>query len=127
MEPEQPEIPPVIHQAQVTPAHVIEALGVLKSEVNARFDTIEGKVDRLEGTVKESGLNGYSPYLKSFLEQYSATYVQRQAWLTVRADIGHRLHWLSSPKSWLKALFYAAIGGLGWKLVSGLNLPHLPF
>ena len=105
----------VDHSAQITPAHVFD---LVTTQVIPRLDA-------LEATVKESGLNGHTPYLKAFLEQYAATYVQRQAWQTVRADIAHRFRFLSQPKSWLKALFYAVLGGLGWKLVSGLNIPHL--
>jgi hypothetical protein len=86
---------------------------------------ILGRVDHLERVVTEAGLNGHTDLLKSFLEQYAATYTQRQAWQTVKSDIGHRLHWLSSPKAWVKAFFYAGLGGLGWKLVSGIPFPHL--
>ena len=84
---------------------------------------ILGRIDTLEGIVKAAGLNGHSDLLKSFLEQYAATYTRRQAWLTVRGDVSHRLRFFSSPKAWFRALLYAAIGGLGWKIVSGIPFP----
>lgn len=107
--PEPAEIP---HDAQITPAHVLE---YMQQQVTPRLD-------KLEETVKESGLNGYSPYLKAFLEQYSATYIKRQAWLTVGSDVKHRLKWLAPGKHWLTVLFSAILGGLGWQIASG----HLP-
>lgn len=79
---------------------------------------ILGRIDRLEGIVKESGLNGHTDLLKAFLEQYAATYTRRQAWLTVRGDVGHRLRWLATPKGWLKVIGAAFLGGIGWALAS---------
>lgn len=78
------------------------------------------RIDRLEGIVTASGLNGHTELLKSFLEQYAATYTQRQAWLTVRGDIGHRFRWLTTPRAWLRVLFYAILGGVGWEIASHL-------
>jgi hypothetical protein len=83
---------------------------------------ILGRLDSLEGIVKASGLNGHSDLLKSFLEQYAATYTQRQAWITVRGDIGHRLHWLAVPRTWLRMLAAATIGGVGWAIANHLLL-----
>lgn len=85
------------------------------------------RLDRLDATVKEAGLNGHTSLLKKFLDEYAAGQSKQQAWAVVRADVGGRFRFLASPKGWLRALFYAAIGGLGWKLVSGLTLPHWPF
>jgi|ERR1051326_180512 hypothetical protein len=108
--------PPIQLDAQITPGHVLE---VIQKEVLPRLD-------RLEATVKESGLNGYSPYLKAFLEQYAATYSSRQAWLTVRSDIKHRLRWLAPGKRWLSILIAAMIGAVGWDLVGHLTGVHVP-
>lgn len=120
-----PDAPqPIDLDAQVTPAHVLDVLVQFKSEVNARFDTLTGDVAELKDTVKEAGLNGHTPYLKAFLEQYAATYTTRQAWLTVRGDIAHKLRWIATPKGWLKMLGAALIGGIGWKLAS--TLPQIP-
>jgi hypothetical protein len=103
------------HDAQVTPAHV---LAFMKEEVVPRLD-------KLEDTVKEAGLNGHTPYLKAFLEQYAATYVSRQAWATVRSDLKHRLRFLAPGRHWLTVLISAIIGGIGWQIASGkVPLPH---
>jgi hypothetical protein len=110
----EPEADLDIQVTQVTPAHVVELIR----------DQVIPRLDRLERTVKDSGLNGHTPYLKAFLEQYAANSTSRQAWDTVRQDISYRFRFLSSPRAWIKALFYASIGGLGWKLVSGASLPH---
>ena len=101
--------------AQITPAHV---LAVLKEQVIPRL--VE-----LEATVKEAGLNGHTPLLKAFLEQYAATYVSRQAWQTVRGDILHRLRFLAPGKHWLGLLLAGALGALGWELVTAAHLPWL--
>lgn len=104
------------HDAQVTPAHVLE---YMQTEVTPRLD-------KLEYTVKEAGLNGHTPYLKAFLEQYAATYVSRQAWMTVRSDIKHRLRFLAPSKHWLTILFGSIVGALGWQLVSRATDIHIP-
>lgn len=85
------------------------------------------RLDRLDATVKEAGLNGHTSLLKKFLDEYAAGQSKEQAWATVRADVRHQLRFLASPRGWLRALFYAVLGGLGWRLVSGLTLPHFPF
>lgn len=88
---------------------------------------ILGRIDTLEGIVKASGLNGHSDLLKAFLEQYAATYTKRQAWVTVRGDVGHRFRWLTTPKAWLRVVFYAVLGGVGWGLASHfLSFPSRP-
>ena len=116
------------------PRTLEDLAGLLEQSANESAKTNEllnhevmPRLDRLDGTVKEAGLNGHTALLKQFLDEYAAGQSKAQAWATVRADIGHRFHFLSSPRSWVKALFYAAIGGLGWKIVSGFQLPHLPF
>ncbi len=87
-----------------------------------------GRLDSLETVVKDSGRNGYSPYLKEFLQQYSTTAVQKNAWQTVRADLVHRFRFLTQPKALLKALLYAVIGGIGWQIVSHFTGTHFsPF
>lgn len=98
------------------------------AQTNKKIDTeILPRLDRLDATVKEAGLNGHTSLLKKFLDEYAAGQSKEQAWSVVRADVRHKLRFLASPKGWLKALFYAAIGGLGWKIVSGLQFPHFPF
>ena len=82
------------------------------------------RLERLENIAKDSGLNGHTPLLKAFLEQYGATYVRRQAYLTVRSDLAHRLRIFRQPRAWIKAFFYAVLGGLGWQMVS--HPPHVP-
>ena len=111
-----PETPPVIHDAQITPAHVLDVLN----------QQIIPRLDRLENTVKESGLNGHTPYLKAFLEQYAGTYATRQAWITVRSDLKHRMSWLAPSKRWLAILFGSILGAIGWQLVSHLTGVQLP-
>lgn len=120
------EIP---HQVQITPAHVLEALAKFKGEVNARFDGLAGDVAEVKDTVKEAGLNGHTPLLKAFLEQYAATYTSRQAWQTVRGDVAHRLRWLVPGKRWVALILAGALGAVGWQLGAsalGLHLPQLP-
>ena len=118
---ETPE--PVILEAQVTPAHVLQ---VIRDEVIPRLDSLDGSVAELQETAKDAGLNGHTPLLKAFLEQYAHTYQERQAWLTLRGAWGHRLRWLASPKAWLRAIFYASLGGIGYGLVQIHSdvLPH---
>ena len=128
--PETPDpiTPPVILDAQITPAHVIQALDAFKREVNTRLDTVEGTLADLSDTVKDSGLNGHTSLLKAFLEQYAASYSSRQAWLTVRSDIKHRLRWLAPSRHWLTILFGSIVGAIGWQLVShfsGFQIPPL--
>ena len=85
------------------------------------------RLDKLEAVVKDSGLNGYSPYLKKFLQDYADTSVQKQAWLTVQSDLAHRLRWVTTPKAWLRVVFYAVLGGVGWGLASHfLSFPSRP-
>lgn len=108
------------HEAQVTPAHVLQAVADFKNEVLPRLDALERKVDN-------AGLNGSTPLLKAFLEQYGATYVRRQAWQTVRSDLKHRLRFLAPGKHWITVLFSAVLGGVGWQIASGhFGLPHIP-
>ena len=107
------EIP---HDQQITPAHVLEVLN----------DQVIPRLDKLETTVKESGLNGHTPYLKAFLEQYAATYTSRQAWQTVRSDIKHRLRFLAPSKHWLTVLLGSIVGAIGWQLVSRFSGVHIP-
>jgi len=107
-------------EAQVTPAHVLQ---VIREEVIPRLDTLDGSVSDLQELTKEAGLNGHTPLLKAFLEQYAGTYQTRQAWLTVRSDLAHRLRWLASPRAWIRAIFYGALGAIGYGLVSG-GLPR---
>ena len=135
LEPEQFSV-----EAQATNAHVLQAVAEFKSEIVLRLDALEGAVAELKdgqaslkadvaevkATVDNAGLNGHTPLLKAFLEQYGATYVKRQAWLTVRSDIAHRFRWLRQPKSWLRTIFYAGLGGLGWEFVSHLSGFHPP-
>lgn len=112
-------------EAQATNAHVLKAVAEFKTEVNGRFDTLEGKVDELEQTVTKAGLNGHTPLLKKFLEEYSETATARQAWRTVQGDLKHRLRFLAPGKHWLTVLLGAIIGGIGWQIASGhLPLPH---
>jgi hypothetical protein len=119
---ESPEIP-VVHEAQVTAAHVYQ---LVSEQVIPRLDTLEVKVDGLEGTIRDSGLNGHTPYLKEFLARYAQTTVQREAWATVKADLKHKLRFLAPGKHWLTVLLSAIIGGIGWQLASGhVPLPHL--
>ena len=118
--------PEIAHEVQVTPAHVLEAVAAFKREANLRFDTLEGTVNELRETVEEAGLNGHTPYLKAFLEQYAASYTTRQAWQTVRGDIAHRFRWLTSPKGWLKFLLAAAVGGTFTGFASTGHMPHIP-
>lgn len=108
--------PEVNLDAQVTPAHVYE---LVKEQVIPRLD-------KLERTVKDSGLNGHTPLLKSFLEQYAATYTSRQAWQTVRSDLRHKLRWLSPSKHWLTVLFGSILGAIGWQIVSHFTGVHFP-
>ena len=88
-------------------------------------DEVIPRLGRLEVVVSESGLNGHTDLLKKFLDNYAAGQTKDQAWAVVRADLGHRFRWLRSPKSWLKAVFYAILGGLGWQIASG-HPPHIP-
>lgn len=105
----------VVHDAQITPAHVFE---LVRDQVVPRLDTLEGRVDALADTVKQSGLNGHTPYLKAFLEQYASTYQTRQAWLTVRSDLAYRLSFLKPTKKWLALVVSALIGAVVWRLVT---------
>lgn len=100
------EIP---HDVQITPAHVYELVR----------DKVIPRLDELEGTIKEAGLNGHTPYLKAFLEQYAATYVSRQAWATVRSDLKHRLRFLAPGKHWLGVFFGAILGAVAWRATAG--------
>ena len=83
------------------------------------------RLDSLEGIVREAGLNGSTPLLKQFLEEYGQQHLREQAWQTVRSDLTRRFGWLRSPRSWIKATFYAVLGGIGWQLAAG-HLPHIP-
>lgn len=73
---------------------------------------------------KETGLNGHTVLLKAFLDREAKRIDSRKSYANVGADIRSRLSFLAVPRSWLRALFYAAIGGLGWKLVSQLPPIH---
>ncbi len=123
---------PIDIEAQVTPAHVLQALAEFREEIKQRLDRdrIEDdrRFDKIETTIKDSGLNGHTPYLKALLEQYAATYASRQAWITVKGDIAHRFRWLSSPRAWLRFLAAAAVGGAftGWAANSGIHIHGIP-
>jgi phosphohistidine phosphatase SixA len=111
-----PEIP-VIHEAQVTAAHVYTLVS----------DQVIPRLDKIENTIKESGLNGHTPLLKDFLEGYASTYMKKQAWETVVADLKHRVRFLQPGKHWLTVLFSAILGGIGWQVAGGhFSFPHLP-
>lgn len=90
-------------------------------------DEVIPRLDRLDATVGAAGLNGHTALLKKFLDEYAAGQTRAQAWSVVRADVGKRFGFLSQPKSWAKALLYAVLGGLGWKIASGISVIHLPF
>ena len=81
------------------------------------------RLDRLDETVKTAGLNGHSELLKAFLDREAKRIDSRRAYEKVGGDIKRRFGFLAVPRNWLKALFYAALGGLGWKIVSGVHLP----
>jgi hypothetical protein len=106
----------------VTNADLAASIEELGSDLRVRLD-------KVEKTVKEAGLNGHTDLLKSFLEQYAATYTQRQAWLTVRQDIAHRFRWLQPGRHWLGVLLAGILGALGWEIVSHLAGVHhnIPF
>lgn len=93
------------------------------------YELVETKVlprlDHLEETVKTAGLNGHSELLKAFLDREAKRIDSRRAYEKVGADVRARFGFLAVPRNWLKALFYAVLGGLGWKLVS--NLPPIHF
>ena len=116
----EPELSEITHETQVTPAHVYQLVRDFRDEVNTRLD-------RVEGTIRESGLNGHTPYLKAFLEQYAATYVSQQAWQTVRADIAHRLRFLSSPRAWLRVFVTGVVGAFAWQVGAQLFHVHITF
>lgn len=97
------------------------------AKTNAKIDDeIVPRLDHLDTQIKEAGLNGHTALLRQFLDDYAAGQSKEQAWRVVRADLARRFTWLASPKGWVRALFYAVLGGLGWKLVSGIEIPtHL--
>lgn len=108
-------------------AQLLEQSAGESAKTNAKIDSeVLPRLDRIDETVKAAGLNGHTSLLRKFLDEYAAGQSLDQAKSQVWAHYAARFHFLSQPKSWLKALFYAAIGGLGWKLVSGLTLPHFP-
>lgn len=82
------------------------------------------RLDRLEDTVKTAGLNGHSELLKAFLDREAKRIDSRKAYEKVGHDLRTRFRFLAVPRNWLKALFYAALGGLGWKIVSSLPPVH---
>lgn len=87
------------------------------------------RLDGLEKTVKTAGLNGHSELLKAFLDREAKRIDSRKAYEKVGGDIKRRFGFLAVPRNWGRAVFYALIGGIGWKLASALpSLPpiHLP-
>ena len=88
-------------------------------------DEVIPRLGRVEDLVADAGLNGHTALLKKFLDEYAAGQTRAQAWAVVRADMGQRFGFMRQPKAWIKALFYAMLGGLGWQMVS--HPPHLPF
>jgi hypothetical protein len=79
------------------------------------------RLDKLERTVTNSGLNGYSADFKQMVEEYRATAKVQENWAGVKADLGRRLGFLRFPRAWLRVIFYAILGGIGWQIVVGLN------
>jgi hypothetical protein len=102
---------------------------ITNEDLAAQILGVEGRLgsrlDKLETTVKTAGLNGHSDLLAKFLTDYAAKNTTGLAWIAVKADLSHRLRFLTSPKAWVRALFYAVLGGVGWKLVSSVPFPHL--
>ena len=107
----------------VTNADLANQIAGLGTEMGKRLD-------KLEETVKTAGLNGHSELLKAFLDREARRIDSRTAYAKVGSDIRSRFRFLAQPRAILKALFYAVLGGLGWKIASALPpLPpiHIPF
>lgn len=85
------------------------------------------RLDRLDATVKEAGLNGHTSLLKKFLDEYAAGQSKQQAWAVVRADVGGRFRFLASPKGWLKTFLTGLAGALAWETVSSISHLQWPF
>ena len=83
-------------------------------------------IEDFRKTVKTAGLNGHSELLKAFLDREAKRIDSRKAYEKVGGDIKRRFGFLAVPRNWLKALFYAAVAGLGFKIVSALPPIHLP-
>ena len=116
---------PVIHDAQITPAHVLEAVTQLREDVLPRLDALEGGQEEIKQTIASAGLNGHTPLLKEFLDQYGATAVRRQAWRTVRQEVRGWLRPLAPGKRWIGYLLVGSLGAVGWQLTQDL-LPLIP-
>jgi len=85
------------------------------------------RLDRLEGIVGESGLNGHTELLKKFLDEYAAGQTRAQAWGVVGADLGRRLKFLAPSRRWIGYLLIGALGAIGWQLTDTfLTTGHLP-
>lgn len=114
------EIP---HDAQITPAHTYE---LVRDQVLPEIKALKLDVEELKATVKEAGLNGHTPYLKEFLEDYAQSATSKKAWQRVRADVKHHLRFLAPGKHWLTVLLSAILGGVGWQIASGhVPMPHI--
>lgn len=118
----------------VTLTQIQAELRGFRAEVNTRLDTFEGTLnDHTEilgehtKELHDLGLNGLTPYVKPFFEQYAASLSRRQAWITVRQDVGLKLRWLASPATWLKTLGVAFLGGLGFTLADRIFHVTVPF
>ena len=97
----------------------------LAAEIKGLGVRVDARLDKLEVTVMTAGLNGHTELLKSFLDREAKRIDSKAAYSAVGRDLKAKLGFLVVPKNWLRALFYAALGGLGWKLVS--NLPPVHF
>jgi hypothetical protein len=78
------------------------------------------RIDKLETTVKKSGLNGETVLLADFLKREAAQHTRKSAYAEVRSDLGRRMRWLLIPRGWLKMLGAAIVGGSGWAIANHL-------
>jgi hypothetical protein len=76
------------------------------------------RLDKMEGTIKKSGLNGHTQLLSEFLDAYSSERTQKEAYASVRKDLLKHLKWLAVPSGWFKIFGAALIGGGAWAIVS---------
>lgn len=99
-------------QPRITNAVLLEAVQGVKTEIA-----------ELKGVVEHSGLNSYSADFKAMVDEWRAERQLRNARRLVASDVASRLAWLRKPR-WVLVTFLGAIlGGLGWKIASGLHLP----
>lgn len=93
-------------------------------------DSIEGlrldlgkRLDKLETTVKTTGLNGHSQLLKDFLDDQAVKKKSRDAQAIVWADIGRRFSWLRRPRdvvtNFFKLIVAALISAVAWAVIYG--------